>query len=175
LKQIVLEDLILYYENIEDKKVIFVMATDSSEKERKIREKMGLIEDAFFCEFEQILPEWKCDITEFQKFNEKVDEILSNRGRHVPLPDFDIIIRRESIEKFLKKFVPLFKKNTKEELIKLEKTMGLLDRICKMKYFSPPNLVIEASSKIQDAIEQIITKISKKKKREKKNESEREE
>ncbi|HUX99685.1 MAG TPA: hypothetical protein VMV49_09040 [Candidatus Deferrimicrobium sp.] len=162
LKSINLDDIILYYKYT-DQKIIFVVAADSDDREDKIREKIDLIEEAFFREFGEIIPIWNNDITVFQKFDTELDKILNSKGLKLHKIDFNFI-NKGSFEKLIEKFTNLFVPKDKNELEKLDHTVGFLENITdKMNRFYPPNFLIDAPKKVRSALKRIISKNDEKK------------
>ncbi|NVM27599.1 MAG: hypothetical protein HWN65_02050 [Candidatus Helarchaeota archaeon] len=163
LKHISLEDLTLYYKTNEDKMIIFVIAGDSKEREVNIREKINSIEEEFLLEFGEILPTWKGDITVFNKFHTKIDEIVNSKGRRVSLLDFNFI-NKASFEPFYKKFTKFLWKKDKKEIDELKNTVGIIDAISERKeIFRAPSFILETQKKMSKAIKRLIDKIYSKK------------
>ncbi|NVM55770.1 MAG: hypothetical protein HWN66_18870 [Candidatus Helarchaeota archaeon] len=163
LKHISLEDLTLYYENFEDKKLVFVIAADSKERESAIRKKISLIEKAFFTKYGEVLQNWRGNITIFSNFNSKIDEILHSKGFKISISDLKII-NTTPFENLFGKLAILFGKNNKKEIDELEHTVEVLDRICEQRApFKPPHFLIDPPKKVGTALKKIIEKIYRKK------------
>ncbi|MFX1298601.1 MAG: hypothetical protein ACFFD2_27550 [Promethearchaeota archaeon] len=162
LKNISLEDLTLYYENIEEKDIVFVIAADSKEGEAKIRDKIGLIEEVFFLEFGDILPDWNGNLTIFGEFDTKIDEIVQSKGHKVRLPELHLI-NASSFENFFGKIAVFCGKKNKKEIDELEHTVSIIDRMCHTKEaFKPPHFITEAPKKMKTSLKRLINKIHKK-------------
>ncbi len=163
LKKLTLEDLILYYENIESERIVFVIATDSKEREGKIREKISLLEEAFLLEYKDALQTWNNDIQIFNQFSKKIDQIVKSKGRHVPLIDFNFI-SKASFEPFIEKFSQLFGKKDKKEMDKLENTVRTLDTISERKEnFKAASFILDTHKRMSETLKRLINKIYKKK------------
>lgn len=163
LKKLTLEELTLYYENIEAHQLVFVIAADSQEREAKIREKISLIEEAFLQEYKEILPTWESNISIFATFSPKIDEIVKSKGRHVSLIDFNFF-NRASFEAFFEKFSLLLGKKNKKEIDKLENTVGIIDELSERKEnFNVASFILDTHKKMSKTIKNMIEKIYQKK------------
>ncbi len=156
IKSINLEELTLFYKNVEEKKLIFVIATDSSVREQRTREIIDLIEEAFITEFGDILKDWKGDIRIFQKFETKLDEILSKKGKEIRL--FDIsFISKNSIENMMKKISHLFGVKEKKEIEELDHTLGVMEHLNdEIERFNPPKFLIDVPQKLKKVFNRLF-------------------
>jgi len=177
LKSIILEELVLYYKNIEEKRLIFVVAADRKDRESKIMAKINLIETAFFSEFDDELRNWNGNITTFQKFNTTVDKLLNNQGFQIELFDSHFF-NKTSIDYLIKKVSSLFGKKKmeffrkkkkgffgkkKKEIEKLVHTIGILDNLLhEREKFQPPKFLLEAHQKLKKTLRRWFRKGNKK-------------
>lgn len=132
LKSINLEDLTLFYKNLEDSKLIFVIAVDSKERESEIREKIDRIEEAFLRKYREILSEWNGEISIFNEFEPELDSLLNTHGIQLP---FDLnFLNKTSFDTLIKKFSLIMGKKGKKEIEKGQSekvihTFGILENI----------------------------------------------
>ncbi|MFX1293483.1 MAG: hypothetical protein ACFFD2_01300 [Promethearchaeota archaeon] len=158
LKSINLEDFTLYYENIEDNNLSFVVAADTIDSESKIREKITLIEKSFLNKFRTILPEWNGDMTIFRDFDPILDNILKSRGTQIHLFDFNFY-SENSFKNALKKFSFLCNKRDEKGIVVLSHTIGILEDITrKCNSFTLPKFLIEAPHRMRDVLKRSFKK-----------------
>ncbi|TFG05876.1 MAG: hypothetical protein EU536_00600 [Promethearchaeota archaeon] len=158
LKDMTLEDLTLYYETLEKERIVFVVAVDSKERESKIREKMSEIEETFLQEYGEVIPTWDGEISIFNNFNLKIDAILESKGQ---ASRFDLrMINTTPFETLFGKLTSFFKQKNSKEMIKLEHTVGILDRFCNKEYFKPSHFV-NTPKKLHEKIKGIMEKLQK--------------